>query len=524
MIQAKYSTAAMAMLVGLTVWLIYPRVETQAQSDVPSGLIHNVPVQGTLADRFGEEWTLAGCAGDVITATIQSAAFAPNLELYPPVGRTPLAATRNTSQRSAQLPGTTLPANGEYTLVALGSSARDRGAYSLTLVSSDTTAQPEEVRLLTPGVAASGTVSTRDGEEWGFRGCAHDTITLTMQSTGAAQSTAFPPMLEFYGPTGRTPLTTSSTASANNRSASITAFALPQTGNYTVLAAGQSIRDRGPYTLTLIVTTGSVTTATATPTVPPKPLCTVVTTGGLRVRSGPGTVYPVIGSFPKNAQLRPRGRDAGGAWIDAELVGAAQRGWVSAGAQFVTCNVAVRTLPLGLIPPTPAFTPTRLPPTATPVPVAAEPGLPQPEGALVQGPGGNPGNLAGDIYTAPGTLAGYRDGDPVFRDPFFFELFVFDPAKGAGSGAGIDHVTFTIDCPNGESYSRTERNARYCAFGGGEPNCNVVRLKPGAFLPDSQCSIEDGGSYSASITAVPRDERRRGGNWNFNFILDLSGR
>ena len=128
MIRAKYSTAAMAMLVGLTVWLIYPRVETQAQSDVPSGLIHNVPVQGTLADRFGEEWTLAGCAGDVITATIQSSAFAPNLELYPPVGRTPLAATRNTSQRSAQLPGTTLPANGEYTLVALGSSARDRGA------------------------------------------------------------------------------------------------------------------------------------------------------------------------------------------------------------------------------------------------------------------------------------------------------------------------------------------------------------------------------------------------------------
>ena len=126
--RAKYSIAAIAVLVGLTVWLIYPRAEIKAQNDVPSGLIPNVPVQGTLANRFGEEWTLAGCAGDVITATIQSAAFAPNLELYPPVGRTPLAATRNTSQRSAQLPGTTLPANGEYTLVALGSSARATAA------------------------------------------------------------------------------------------------------------------------------------------------------------------------------------------------------------------------------------------------------------------------------------------------------------------------------------------------------------------------------------------------------------
>ena len=190
--------------------------------------------------------------------------------------------------------------------------------------------------------------------------------------------------------------------------------------------------------------------------------------------------------------------------------------------------MAVGTLPLGVIPPTPApptptFTPTPVPPTATPIPVVVEPGLPQPEGVLVQGPGGDPGNLAGDIYTAPGTLAGYRNGNPVFRDRLYFEMYVFDPAYGAGSGAGIDSVTFNIYCPDGGSYSRTERNARYCSFGGGEPNCDAIRLVPGDYLPDSDCLIEDGEGYSASIDAFPSDQRRREGNWNFSFAVDLPG-
>ena len=104
--------------------------------------------------------------------------------------------------------------------------------------------------------------------------------------------------------------------------ADITAFALPQTGDYTVLAAGQNIRDRGPYSLTLIVAAGSVTPtqevataplvtparapAAATPARAEEPLCTVVATGGLRLRGGPGQNYPVIGMLQANAQVRPR--------------------------------------------------------------------------------------------------------------------------------------------------------------------------------------------------------------------------
>ena len=125
--RTRFATMALIVLVGLAGWLLYPRLEARAQTDNPIRLIPGVPVQGSLTTRFGEEWVLAGCAGDVMTATIQSTAFAPNLELYPPVGRTPVATTRNTNQRQAQLARTALPENGEYTLVALGATVRDRG-------------------------------------------------------------------------------------------------------------------------------------------------------------------------------------------------------------------------------------------------------------------------------------------------------------------------------------------------------------------------------------------------------------
>lgn len=519
MMRAKHAALLPVILASLMIILACVPKESEAQSNVPEGLSPGVPVQGSLTSRLGEEWVVAGCAGDVLTASIQSTAFAPNLELYPPTGRAPLAATRNTGQRSVQLATTTLPENGEYTLVALGSSARDRGAYSLTAAIAGVDALPEDVKLLSPGESLTGAISSRDGEAWGFYGCEGDAVTLTMQNTGSNQSNRFVPQLELYGPTGRTPVATSAASSASSRSAGITSFALPESGLYTVLALGQNIRDRGPYTLALEVTVASEPAPSPTPTRPSGPICTVVSAGGLRLRGGPGTDYPIIGGLPVNTQLRPRGRDAVGTWIEVDRIGSTQRGWVSAGTQFVRCNVAISTLALAPIPPRPTAAPTPRP-TATPPP-AANSGLPQPEGAPVQGPG-EPGDLRGDIYVGTRSLAGTRDGGPVLRGPFYLEMFVFDPKEGDGSGAGIEYVTFTISCPNGQSYSRTERSARYCAFGGDGP-CTTVNPAQSNFLPDSQCAIEDG-TYFASIEVVPDNPGRQGGFWNFSFTLDQTGR
>ncbi len=523
--RAKDAALLPVILASLLIVLACSPQESKAQGNVPGRLSPGVPVQGTLSSRLGEEWTLAACAGDVLTVSIQSSAFAPNLELYPPTGRTPLAATRNTSQRSVQLAATTLPENGEYTLVALGSSVRDRGAYSLTVSVAGVDALPEDVKLLIPGESLTGAINNRDGEEWTFYGCAGNAVTLTMQITGSTQANRFSPQLELYGPTGRTPVATSAAGSAASRSAGITAFALPESGVYTVLALGQNIRDRGPYSLTLEVRAASTAVLTPTPTRPSGPLCTVVSASGLRLRSGPGLDYPIIASFPANTQLRPRGRDATGAWIEVERIGSTLRGWVSAGTQFVRCNVAISTLPRAPIPPKPTATPT-LRPTATPQPTAtqaqvANNGLPQPEGAPVQGPG-EPGDLEGDIYVGTRSLVGTRDGGPVLRGPFYLEMFVFDPDEGDGSGAGIKEVTFTINCPNGESYSRTERNERFCAFGGDGP-CTTVDPAQSNFLPDSQCSIQDG-IYFASVEVFPDNPNRQGGFWNFSFSLEQTGR
>jgi hypothetical protein len=530
MMRAKFAALMSVMVASLAIMLACTPFESAAQGDEPGQLSPDVPVESSLTSRFGEEWVVAGCAGQVMTATMESTAFSPNLELYPPTGRTPLAATRNTSRRSVQLAETTLPENGEYTLVALGSSVRDRGAYSLTVVISGTTALPEDVKLLTPGESLTGTISSRDGEEWSFSGCARDVVTLTMQNTGSSQSNRFVPRLELYGPTGRMPVATSAASSAASRSAGITDFALPESGLYTVLALGQNIRDRGPYSLSLEVEVASEPAPSPTPTRPSGPICTVVSAGGLRLRGGPGTDYPIIGGLPVNTQLRPRGRDAAGAWIEVDRIGSTQRGWVSAGTQFVRCSVAINTLALAPIPPKPTPTPTvRLtaaPPTAAPPPTAiptpaANSGLPQPEGAPVQGPG-EPGDLEGDIYVGTRSLAGTRDGGPVLRGPFYLEMFVFDPDEGDGSGAGIEYVTFTISCPNGQSYSRTEVNERFCAFGGDGP-CTTVNPAQSNFLPDSQCAIEDG-TYFVSIEVVPDNRGRQGGFWNFSFSLDQTGR
>ena len=104
-----------------------------------------------------------------------------------------------------------LPANGEYMLVALGSRVRDRGAYSLTLDISGMAPPPDDVRLLTPGVTESGAVSSRFGEEWGFRGCEQDTITVTVESS------VFSPLHGVVRSTGRDPLATGELSSTGGR-------------------------------------------------------------------------------------------------------------------------------------------------------------------------------------------------------------------------------------------------------------------------------------------------------------------
>jgi uncharacterized protein YraI len=349
-------------------------------------------------------------------------------------------------------------------------------------------------------------------------------------------------------------------AHEQQREATIANFTLPESGRYSIIASGQNPRARGVYTLGLTMATTATLVSppssarpTSTPThkatSAPKvtailapattpdapsvtqPLCTVASPT-LNLRSGPGVAYiPPIGSLPQGAQLYPQARNADGSWIQVKVATSGQIGWVSASAQYLTCTFDVKTLPLGVIPPLPTATPTGTPTptpvstaTPTPQPIAQAPSL-QAEGLLISGVG-NSGDLFGGVYVSPRAVSGSTnlgDGDPlIIRDPFYIEIYVYDPRVGTTDGDGIDRVEFTISCSNDGEYSHTERTARFCAFGGGEPTCTWVSGAAGSVLPGSDCQL-GGDNNNIQIDAFPKNDRLRRGNWNFDIQPISSG-
>jgi hypothetical protein len=231
--------------------------------------------------------------------------------------------------------------------------------------------------------------------------------------------------------------------------------------------------------------------STETPTqAPPAVSCRVIS-AGLNLRPGPGTVYaPPLAGLARDTEVLPlsfvaRGFPTG-QWIEVKVTAIGRVGWVSAGQQFVACNVQLASLPAGVPPPTPTPAPTStlLPPTAIPiVPPATQPPTVQVVIIPVDGSDGNKalgnnrGVNSGRNLLLPG-FTQHETSDPmVFRNKIVFQAEVFDRNVGQYDGAGIDNVTFTIRDETGDIvHERTERNAGYCVFGGGEPDCTVWRF------------------------------------------------
>ncbi len=404
---------------------------------------------GNVTNRLGQEWTFQGCASEVITLTATSQRFVPFLALFEGAAEDALIeAEGNETTLEAQITAFVLPRSDTYTLVAAGSSARDRGPYSLTLTSSAApTVSGADAPQIFSGQSVTGVVTSRFGSEILFQACANDVVTLTLESA------LFAPHLELFGPSGRQPLITN-TADDVGADAQINRFTLPESGFYTLVAAGENIRDRGLFTLTMTLATGAV----ITPSV---------------------TVTPTQTSIPTPANTS-----------------------------------------------TPVPTPTRTATsTPTPAPTATrspQPSVLQPQGVIIQVNGGD-GDLVGEIFMNPTYMISAMEEDDtiVVGDRFYLELFVFDPRVGRWDGAGIDRVVFDFSCPNGEAFRHIERTPRYCSFGGGEPNCSVLRLRAGDRFPGTSCEIVND-YYSVNITAYPTNDRLEEGNWNFYIRPEIS--
>ena len=107
------------------------------------------------------------------------------------------------------------------------------------------------------------------------------------------------------------------------------------------------------------------------PTAAPPAASCRVTSAGLNLRPGPGTVYaPPLAGLARDTEVRPlsfvaRGFPAG-QWIEVQVISNGREGWVSAGQQFVACNIQLASLPAGVPPPTPTPAPTSTPPPRRP--------------------------------------------------------------------------------------------------------------------------------------------------------------
>ncbi len=237
--------------------------------------------------------------------------------------------------------------------------------------------------------------------------------------------------------------------------------------------------------------------------------CTVVS--GVNLRSGPGTAYdPPLAGLGANTLLRPLAFSINGfplgQWLQVQVEATGLVGWVSAGPQWIACDVDVTTLPPpAAIPPTPQL---QAPPTATAI---------TPTATATRPVAGAPPDIDND---APGGSfpTDHVVGNVIVDPTFLFRMDVRDLNVGDFEGAGIQFVEFSIT-GEGIEYPRKEQTAGYCVFGGGEPTCRPWPVDDqGRFTWGEGGPLVKSGNYFASITVTAEQDDPTFGNvWNWNF-------
>jgi hypothetical protein len=150
-------------------------------------------------------------------------------------------------------------------------------------------------------------------------------------------------------------------------------------------------------------------------------------------------------------------------------------------------------------------------PTRTAAPQQADPFVPG---------GGDPKGLVGRMLL-PGYGGPPQVDEPVFDQQIVFRLFVYDPNFGNTDGAGINSVNMQINNPDGQTVqSRTEQNAAYCVFSGGEPDCVIWKFADHNNQWPDGTAVCAGPGYQAVMTVDAKDDNNDGALWQFNFAID----
>lgn len=201
---------------------------------------------------------------------------------------------------------------------------------------------------------------------------------------------------------------------------------------------------------------------------------------------------------------------------------------------LVVAAATETTLSSPITPPAAADTPavelptdTPVPPTLTPTPIPSTPvavaPTPTPPLRVDVPVDGGQSALEGYIVI-PGFTADQLQGQEfdgvIFRDRLVFRVEVYDPAQGSHDGAGIERVNISITDPYGEMvHERTEGNAGYCVFGGGEPDCNVMVFAQNDYRwpEQNQLAIENG-LHTVDIEITTQDNQIE--NWVWRFWIE----
>ena len=242
--------------------------------------------------------------------------------------------------------------------------------------------------------------------------------------------------------------------------------------------------------LVLPTATDEASQETATTVATPASTCTVLQ--DLNLRSGPGTAYrPPIRALLANTVVTPLGFAPqgipGGSWAYVQTE-SQEKGWVSAGSQFISCNIELASLP--------------------PVEFGTPPPPPLPKTVQTSDPDGNGFCIDPD--------SGYQCVG-VFSGESLFQFRILNNGNELGENDGVEEVAFRVSKDGNNVYSSTETNRAYCVFGGNGP-CNPWVNENGVFKWTQGGDPVEPGLYEMEVNATVNGDSSR---WAVDFTLTL---
>ncbi len=108
---------------------------------------------------------------------------------------------------------------------------------------------------------------------------------------------------------------------------------------------------------------------------------------------------------------------------------------------------------------------------------------------------------------------------PAATKSLWFRVYAHEPVSSKVDGKNIANVTFSIQDSSGvEVYFHEEKTAGYCAFGGGEPNCNVYDFASHNYQWDGPNGVKikmKSGVFKIHVIATDLDQNDMFGDGTF---------